>query len=95
MRTRQKWVAIIVALAALFFASAGVGQAVGGGHGFGGHGFHQGVHHGFHHFGGVRRFGGPRIGISPFWGLCWGPYADPYVCPPGVAPPPVYAPPFG
>jgi hypothetical protein len=40
MRTRQKWVAIIVVLAALFFASAGVGQAVGGGHGFGGHGFH-------------------------------------------------------
>jgi hypothetical protein len=98
MRTRQKWVGIIVVLAVLLFASAGVGQARGGGHGFGGHGFHQGFHQGFHHFGGVRRFGGPRIGIgiSPFLGPCWEPYAYPYACPPGVvAPPPVYAPPFG
>ena len=49
MSTRQKWVGIIVVLVALLFASAGVGQARGGGHGFGGHGFHQGFHQGFHH----------------------------------------------
>ena len=79
MSTRQKWVGIIVVLVALLFASAGVGQARGGGHGFGGHGFHQGFHQGFHHFGGVHRFGGPRIGIgiSPFWGPYCGPYAYP------------------
>jgi len=102
MRTRQKWVGIFVVLAALLFASAGVGHAWGGGHGFGGHGFGgHGFHHGFHDFGGVHRFGGPRIGIgiSPFWGPYWRPYAYPYVYPyaypPGViAPPPVYAPPF-
>jgi hypothetical protein len=89
MRTKQKWVGIIVIIAALLFASSGVGQAWGGGHGFSGHGFH----HGFHEFGGFHRFGGPRIGIgiSPFWGPYWGPYAYPYAYPPvGVAPPPVY-----
>jgi hypothetical protein len=90
MRTRQKWVGIIVVLAALLFASAGVGHAWGGGHGFGGHGFgFHGFHHGFHHFGRFHRFGGPRIGIGigPFWG----PYWDPYVYPPVVvqSPPPV------
>jgi hypothetical protein len=94
MRTRQKW-GIIVVLVALLFASAGVGQAMGGGHGFHGYGFHG---HGFHDFRHFHRFGGPRIGIgiSPFWGPYCDPYAYPYGCPPGVvAPPPVYAPPFG
>jgi len=98
MRTRQKWVGIIVMLVALLFASAGVGHAWGGGHGFGGHGFGgHGFHHGFHNFRGVHRFGGPRIGIgiSPFWGPYWGAYPYPYAYPPVVVtPPPVYAPPL-
>jgi hypothetical protein len=74
MRTRQKWVGIIVVLAALLLASAGPGLAWGG-HGGGGHGFHHGFHGGFH------RFGGPRIGIGlgPFWAPYWGAYPfDPY-----------------
>jgi hypothetical protein len=98
MRTKQKWVGIIVVLAALLFASAGVGHAWGGGHGFGGHGFgFHGFHHGFHHFGGFHRFGGPRIGIGigPFWGPYWGAYPYPYAYPPVVVtPPPVYTPPL-
>jgi hypothetical protein len=85
MITRQKWVGSIVMLAALLFASAGVGHAWGGGRGFGGHEFHHGFHGGFH------RFGGPRIGIGiglgPFWGPYWGPYAYPYAYPPVVAVP--------
>jgi hypothetical protein len=82
MRTRQKWVGIIVVLAALLLASAGPGHAWGGGHGF---------HHGFH--GGFHRFGGPRIGIGigigPFGAPYWGAYPY-YPYPPVVvAPPPV------
>jgi hypothetical protein len=85
MRTKQKWVGIIVVLAALLFASAGVGQAWGGGHGFGGHGFGgHGFHHGFHRFGGPRVGLGIGLGVGPFWG------ADPYP-PVVVAPPPVVA----
>jgi hypothetical protein len=80
MRTRQKWVGIIVVLAALLILSAGPGHTWGGRHGFGGHGFHHGFHHGF---------GGPRIaiGIGPFWGPYWGPYGYPYGYPPVVAVP--------
>ena len=96
MRTRQKWVGIIVVLVALLILSAGPGHTWGGGHGFGGHGFGgHGFHHGFHDFRGFHRFGGPRIGIGirPFWGPYWGAYPYPYAYPPGVvAPPPVYAP---
>jgi hypothetical protein len=81
----RRWVGIIVVMTALLLGGAGVGHAWGGGHGFGGHGFH----HGFHHFGRFHGFGGARIGIGigPFWG----PYWDPYAYPPVVvqSPPPV------
>ena len=81
----RRWVGIIVVMMALLFGGAGVGQAWGGGHGFGGHGFH----HGFHHFGHFHRFGGARIGIGigPFWGPYWAPYAYPPVV--VHSPPPV------
>lgn len=76
----RRWVGIIVVMAALLLGSAGVGDAWGFGHGFGGHGFH--------HFGHFHRFGARiGIGIGPFWG----PYWAPYVYPPAVvqSPPPV------
>jgi hypothetical protein len=95
MRTRQKWVGIIVVLAALLCASAGVGHAWGGGHGFDGHGFDgHGFHHGFRDFGGVHRFGVPRIGIgiSPFWWPYGGAYPYPYAYPPVVVAPLPYMP---
>jgi hypothetical protein len=59
MRTRQKWMGIIVVLAALLLASPGLGHARGGGHGFGGHGFgdHMFGGHGF----GDDEFGGHRF----------------------------------
>jgi hypothetical protein len=76
MRTRQKWVGIIVVLAALLILSAGLGYAWDGGHGF---------HGGFHWFGGPRI----GIGIGPFWAPYWGAYPY-YPYPPVVvAPPPV------
>ena len=67
---RSKWLGTIVLLAALLVASAGPSYAWRG-RGFGG--FHGGFHRGFH------RFGGPRIaiGVGPFWGPDWGPYAYP------------------
>jgi hypothetical protein len=57
MRTRQKWVGIIVVLAALLILSAGPGYARPGGHGGGGHGGswhggHGGGRHGGHGWGG-------------------------------------------
>jgi hypothetical protein len=82
MRTRQKWVGIIVVSAALLLLSVGPGHTWGGGHGFGGHGFHHSFHHGF---------GGPRIaiGIGPFWGPYGYAYAYPYAYPYAYAYPPV------
>jgi hypothetical protein len=52
MRTRQKWMGIIVVLAVLLLASTGLGHARGGRHGFGddefgGHRF-RGFHERFH-----------------------------------------------
>jgi hypothetical protein len=90
MRTPQKWIGMIVMLAALLLASAGPGHAwrgghEGGRHGGGGHGggWHRG--HGFHGWGGPRI----AIGIGPLWAPYWRPYA--YAYPPVVvAPPPVY-----
>jgi hypothetical protein len=81
MRTRQKWVGIIVVLAALLILSAGPGHTRGGGHGGGGHGGgHHGGHggkwHGGHGWGGARV--GIGIGLGPFWGPYWGPYWRPY-----------------
>jgi hypothetical protein len=82
MRTRQKWMGILGVLAVLLLASAGLGHAWGGGHGF---------HHGFH--GGFHRFGGPRIGIGigigPLWAPYWGAYPYYSYPPVVVAPPPV------
>ena len=69
MRTRQKWMRILVVSAVLLLASTGLGHARGGGHGFGGHmfgghefgeqgfrDFHEGFHGGFDD--GFREFGG-------------------------------------
>jgi hypothetical protein len=88
MRTRQKWVAILVMLVALLVVGADFGYTDRGGHGHSGHRGHgfRGHHHhrhGFHH--GHR---GPRvhIGIGTFWGPYWPDYAYPQVV---VAPPPV------
>jgi hypothetical protein len=74
MRTRQKWMGIIVVSAVLLLACTGLGHARGGGHGFGGHGFgghmfgghgfgeqgFRGFHEGFHggFDDGFRAFGG-------------------------------------
>ncbi len=87
MGTRQKWMGMIVILAALILAIVEPGHAWRGGRGFRG----------------SRGFGGPRIaiGIGPFWGPYWGPYtypyayAYPYAYPPVVVVPstPVYVPP--
>jgi hypothetical protein len=60
MRTRQKWVGIIVVLATLLLGSAGPGFAWRGGW------------HGGYGWGGPRV--GIGIGIGPFWGPYWGPY---------------------
>jgi hypothetical protein len=59
MRTRQKWMGIIVVLAVLLLVSAGLGHARGGGHGFGGHMFGG---HGF----GERGFRGDGFGEHGF-----------------------------
>ena len=72
MRTRQKWVGIIVVLATLLILSAGPGHTRGGGHRGREHGFHHRFHRGFHRFGGPRI--GLRIGIGPFWAPQWGAY---------------------
>jgi hypothetical protein len=50
LRTGAKWVGILLIAAVLLLASAGLGQAWRGGHGFRSHGFrgHR-FHHGFHH----------------------------------------------
>ena len=85
MRTRRKWVGIIVVLATLLLSSAGPGYAWRGGW------------HGGHGWGGPRV--GIGIGIGPFWGPYWGPYwggywrpyAYPYAYPYGYAYPPVVA----
>jgi hypothetical protein len=85
MGTRQKWVGMILLVAALLLAGAGPGQAWRGGHGFRGHGFHHG-------FRGPRVAIGIGIGAGPFWGPYWGwgPYWPRYAYPPVViAPPPV------
>ena len=59
MRTRQKWMGILGVLAVLLLASAGLGHARGGGHGFGGHGFGD---HGF----GEQGFRGDGFGEQGF-----------------------------
>jgi hypothetical protein len=79
MRTRRKWVGIIVVLATLLILSAGPGHTGRGGHGGGGHG-HGGHGHGGHghRWHGGHGWGGARVGIGiglgPFWGPYWGPY---------------------
>jgi hypothetical protein len=60
MRTRQKWMGIIVVSAVLLLASTGLGHAWGGGHGFGGHGF------------GGHMFGGHGFGEQGFRGEGFG-----------------------
>jgi hypothetical protein len=59
MRTRQKWMGILVVSAVLLLASTGLGHARGGGHGFGGHMF------GGHAFG-DRGFRGDGFGEQGF-----------------------------
>jgi hypothetical protein len=80
MRTRQKWMGIIVVLAVLLLASTGLGHARGGGHGFGGHGFgeegfggHEFGGHGFGEDGlGGHEFGGHGFGEDGFGGHGFG-----------------------
>jgi hypothetical protein len=59
MRTRQKWMRILVVSAVLLLASTGLGHARGGGHGFGGHMFGG---HGF----GEQGFRGDGFGEQGF-----------------------------
>jgi hypothetical protein len=97
MRTRPKWVGILVMLAVLLCLSTLPGYADRGGHGSRGHGFKghghrgHGSHHSFHH-----GFRGPRVRVGIGLGTVWGPYWDggpywPYDADPPVvvAPPPV------
>ena len=88
MRTWQKWVGIMLVVAALLFASAGLGEARRGGHGFRGHRHHHhSFHHGHKHGHRSARVGiGIGIGLGPFWGPYWPRYAYPPVV---VSPPPV------
>jgi hypothetical protein len=60
MRTRQKWMGILVVSAALLLASTGLGHARGGGQGFEGHGF------------GAHMFGGHGFGEQGFRGEGFG-----------------------
>jgi hypothetical protein len=61
MKTRQKWMGILVVSAVLLLASTGLGHARGGGHGFGGHMF------GGHAFG-EQGFRGDGFGDRGFRG---------------------------
>jgi len=82
--TLQQWLGVIVILATMLFGSALPGYAWrGGGHGWGGRGFHGGHgwrghgFHGGHGWGGV----GVTVGVGPYWGPYWGPYGYPYAYP--------------
>jgi hypothetical protein len=91
VKTRRKWVGILVIVVGLLLLGADVGHTDRGGHGYRGHRGHGHRGHRFHH--GHR---GPRvrigIGVGTFWGPHWGwgpdwPY---YAYPPVVvAPSPV------
>ncbi len=92
MKTRRKWVGILVMVVGLLLLGADFGHTDRGGHGYRGHrGHRHHHHHRFHH-----RHRGPRvrvgIGLGTFWGpdWGWGPYWPRYAYPPVVvAPPPV------
>jgi hypothetical protein len=84
MRTQQKWLGMIVMLAALLLISAVPGDADRGGHGYRGHGYRGHGYRGHGHR-------GPRVFISPRLVVPFGPYWRPYWAPYGY-PPVVVAP---
>jgi hypothetical protein len=76
MRTQQKWIGMIVMLAALLLISAVPGHTDRGGHGYRGHGYRDHGHRGPYRYGGPRVFISPRL-VVPF-GPYWRPYWEPY-----------------
>ena len=95
MRTQQKWIGMIVMLAALLLISAVPGHTDYGGDGYRGHGYRGREYrgHGYRGHGhrGPYRYGGPRVFISPRlvvpFGPYWRPYWEPYGYPPVVVAP--------
>ncbi|HEY5864735.1 MAG TPA: hypothetical protein VI542_04160, partial [Candidatus Tectomicrobia bacterium] len=79
-----RWVVVLLILATVLVASAVPGHTQRGGrHGGGGHGWHGGHRGGGHGWHGGHGWWGPRvtIGVGPYWGASWWPYAYPYSYP--------------